>query len=140
MLFVSLNSFDFFFTLQPLGLIFLWLLVLGSLALVCWREGQAHATIRPSHQPHPPPFPFSSYSGFSGHCNLILPSEHKSRGHSSRIFEKWGLCGAFPRGCMGKEGERGIKRKFHVVPLITGWKERGESSNRAPQARPGSQL
>ena len=104
-LFISLNNFNFFFTLQPLGLIFFWPLVPESLALFWCGEGQVQATISPSHQPHPPPFPFSSYSGFSGHCNLALPSEHKSRGHSSGLFEKLGLCGAFPRGHMGKEGE-----------------------------------
>lgn len=102
------------------------------------------------HKPHSDPptgpallqFPFPVIqASWAIPTSRLLPSAHKSRGRSSGLVEKHpGTLQTLSRGCMGKEGERGIRRKFHVVPLITEWKERGESSNRAPPARPRSQL
>lgn len=88
MLLVSLNNFDFFFRLQPLWLMFLQHTGSGVPGSGSIRRWPSISHSKPSCQPHPSPFPFSSYSGFLGHCNLVLPSEHKSGGHSSGFFEK----------------------------------------------------
>jgi hypothetical protein len=38
------------------------------------------------------------------------------------------------RGARGRQGKRN-KRKFHVVPVITGWREGGESPGEAPASQ-----
>lgn len=89
------------------------------------------AAIRPSRRPTRPHFPFpltqAPLAVATSRCQVNINQEAAATG-SLRNTE--GLCRAFPRrGAWGRKGRRGIRRKLHVVPLITGWKERGESSN-----------
>lgn len=139
---VSLNNFDLFFQLQPLRLIF-------PLAHRFWAPWLWPGGGRAKHKPQsePPasparirfPFPVIQASGAisTSRCQVNINPEATAPGSLRNTEEH---CRALPGGCTGQGGERGRRRKFHVVPLITGWKERGESSNTAPPARQGSPI
>lgn len=104
-----------------------------------WSAG-GRAKLMPQSDPPISPtllhFPFpviqASQAIATSHCQVNINQEATAPGS----LRNGDFAEPFQGGAWGKRH----KGKFHVVPLITGWKERGESSNRAPQARPGSQL
>lgn len=122
MLLVPWNNFDLFSRPQPVGLIF----PLARRSF--WGRAE--------REPRPSPFPFSSYSGFWGHFNLALPSEHKSRGRSSGLFEKHE--GTLQSLSRGTHGEGRAKRHKEKVPCGS-FNHRVEGERRKFKQSPASQ-